>query len=614
MTRFVLPILAEYADAGYREPKGKLLFSLRSNARYQAIILGVGILGLVYFFISSGASLNSLKGLIMALAYCWGLILAIYLMGHGLVAIPRSCFRNASIGGRLKKIQSRAPKVYEKMEEAIQTLEDLEAQVAELGRRKTGTSLDFKDWIAELVDESHLPESRPWAHGRPDPSPAVTVPAVITERYLADLSRQLSRARHSRARYIDEWDHILYEATKTQAILDSAASKRIVIGRTSPHASLLDRVRILTPFTRYLWSYWCLPFSWILLGGFLTLCSICIVVRILNLGTQVMANKFAQWSELIKAVNPLFSIISVTVVHHSKGPRSEVGLVGQLIASCWILYMCAAAMRSLTDVRVWRGRALVRRNTHGESASWYAMQLVKLSVPLSFNFLTFLTPDVYEETVFYNFLGRLINLTPLGEWFDSLFPAFILVPVCATLFNLYGKVKDCVGYGGVIDDEDDEEDGVLFGTSTWREGRDLIERESQGQSSLGQLEGNSTDRRNYVPNNPNNSAPPRLTQPAAEQNWDAGQSSTSNPPPTIRPSVAPHQRPVLEPEEEEENFIEALARRMRNTIDTAQPPEWFQKIKKPKWMGRDNEIESPRSGSDFTKWFGRRQEGGVRLI
>lgn len=24
----------------------------------------------------------------MALAYCWGLILAIYLMGHGLVAIP----------------------------------------------------------------------------------------------------------------------------------------------------------------------------------------------------------------------------------------------------------------------------------------------------------------------------------------------------------------------------------------------------------------------------------------------------------------------------------------------------------------------------------------------
>lgn len=76
----------------------------------------------------------------MALAYVWGLILAIYLMGHGLVAIPRRLFRNASLSGKLKRIQSNAAKVHEKMEDAIQNLEDLEAQVVELSQRKTGSA------------------------------------------------------------------------------------------------------------------------------------------------------------------------------------------------------------------------------------------------------------------------------------------------------------------------------------------------------------------------------------------------------------------------------------------------------------------------------------------
>ena len=104
------------------------------------MIFGSAIAAGIYVFISSGISMESLKSLVMALAYCWGLILAIYLMGHGLVAIPRRLFRNASLSGKLKRIQSNAAKVHEKMEDAIQNLEDLEAQVVELSQRKTGSA------------------------------------------------------------------------------------------------------------------------------------------------------------------------------------------------------------------------------------------------------------------------------------------------------------------------------------------------------------------------------------------------------------------------------------------------------------------------------------------
>jgi hypothetical protein len=589
--RFILPILAEYADAGYREPKDRLIYSLRSNAQYQAMVFGAGIIGIIYFFVTMGASPTSFKALLMALAYCWGLILAIYLMGHGLVAIPRRLFRSASISGKLKRIQGNAPKVHEKMEDAIHNLDDLEAQVAALAQRKTGSAKDFRDWIEELADESHLPESRPRTLTRRMSTPEVTVPNVITERYLADLGRKLTRARHSRTRYLDEWDRLLQDAADTQAVLDSAASRRIEIGQASPDSSIWEKTTLFTPYTRYLYKYYFVSYFGIFLGVFFSLASFCIV-----------------WSEVIKSINPLFSVIAVTVVHHPDSERGRIGFAGQVIASCWILYMCAAALTSLAEVKVWRGRALVRRNTHGESAMWYAMQVAKLSVPLAFNFLTFLSPDVYDTTVFYKFLGQYIKFTPLGLWFDWLFPTFILVPVCATLFNLYGKVKNCIGFGGVIDD-DDEENETGYGTGSWREGRDLIERELQGHSSLGRL-GASGGTRSHVPNNPNNRTAPTLTVPPEERYRTLGQSTAS------QPGVDRQARQEVEPGDE--NFFEAFGHRVKNTIDTISPPKWFQNvgesIKRPKWVGGNDEAESSRSGSDFTRWFGGgRQEGRVRL-
>jgi hypothetical protein len=513
-------------------------------------------------------------------------------MGHGLVVIPRRFFRSASLSGKLKRIQASAAKVHEKMEDAIQNLDDLEAQVVELSQRKTGSARDFKDWIEELSDDTHLPESRPRTLSRRMSNPRVTLPNVITERYLADLSRQLDRARHTKARYLNEWDQILYDAAETEAVIDSAASKRIEIGQISPHASIFDRYTILTPYTRYLYKYWFLPYLKTFLGAFFSLASICIV-----------------WSELIKSVNPYFSIIPVTVVHHPESARGSIGFAGQIIAACWILYMCAAALVSLTEVKVWRGRALVRRNTHGESAMWYAMQVAKLTVPLSYNFVTFLDDKIYKETVFFDFLGSLIEYSKLGTWFDDLFPILILVPVCATLFNLYGKVKSCIGYGGVIDDEDEEND-TGYGTGTWREGRDLIERELQGGSSLARLPG--TGDRRSVPNNPNNRSAPSLSIPAAERARSIGQPSASASTPALR-TRPEQQRQATEPEDE--NFFEGFAHRVKNTFDTVQTPKWLQEgLKRPKWMGGDeNEGRPSRSGSDFTSWFGGRQEGRVRL-
>lgn len=95
LTWFILPLLGEYMDAGYRDPKQRLRYSLRSNARYQLIVLACAIVGLVYLIFDYGFDFTAIKGLLMALAYVWGLILAIYLAGHGMVAVPRNVFRKS---------------------------------------------------------------------------------------------------------------------------------------------------------------------------------------------------------------------------------------------------------------------------------------------------------------------------------------------------------------------------------------------------------------------------------------------------------------------------------------------------------------------------------------
>ena len=358
-----MPLLGEYTDSGFRTPRDRILYSLRSNARYQLIVLGCGTVGLAYVFWSNGFEGTSVKSLIMALAYCWALTQAIYLMGHGLVAVPRKIFRNANISGRLRRIQSHAPKVHERLQDAITESRELEDQVAQLRQRKTGISRDHQEWGQDLTENWDIAGF----HTTPSPSPrgsGAAVPAVVTDRYLADLSRRSNRARHKRLRFTERWHRLVQESARAQSILDASASKKLDFGKAPPHASVFERLTILTPYTRYLLHYHVVPASQMALGSIFSLASICII-----------------WSELIKNVAPKLSLVSLTVVHHRKSEYGKVGFAGQVTASLWILYMCATALASFDDIKVWGNRALVRRNTYGESACWYAGQ-VSHSSPL----------------------------------------------------------------------------------------------------------------------------------------------------------------------------------------------------------------------------------------
>jgi hypothetical protein len=592
--RLILPLLGEFVDSGYRDPNSRVLYSLRSNARYQLTALACGIVGLIYISIQNGFDFTAIRGLVMALAYVWGLILAIYLMGHGLVSIPRGFFRKVNSGNALRRIQAHAPKVHDRLTDAVTELEELEAQVAQLQRRKTGTAREFEDWIEELAEQATFPDSRPMALNSIIAESA-TVPAVITERYMADLSRRLQRSRHKKARFVDEWGRLVQSAATYQAIVNSSASKKLDFGRAETDLAAPTKRGLVTPYMRYHLYVHVLPGIRIVLATIFSAASFCVV-----------------WSELIKTFAPWLSIISLSLVPRAED-SGQIGFGGQVVASLWLFYMCAAALKGVNDAQVWGNRALVRRNTYGESACWYAGQIARLTVPLSYNFLTFLPGEVRRNTTFYHFLGQYIDLTPLGKGFDYFFPIFVLLPICATLFNLYGRIKKVFGFGLVEDDDDDPESNPGgFGTGGWREGRELIDRELNGLGSLGlisraqdpALGGSSsagaTARRGG----------PTIWVPPAERSA----------PPRAGPTAATTVPPDSNDSGDEENFFQSLAHQVRNTFETASTPQWLQPdlsgLRRPRWMsGRENapDNSAPRGGVLGRMFGGRSDDGHVRL-
>ncbi|KAI9368185.1 LMBR1-like membrane protein-domain-containing protein [Aspergillus egyptiacus] len=578
LTWVILPLLGEYIDSGHRNTRSRIEYSIRSNARYQMTVLGCATVGLIYISIQNGFEFSSIKALVMALAYVWGLVLAIYLMGHGLVSIPRTLFRNSSASGRLRRLQSHAPLLHDRLMDAINDLESLEGQVAQLQRRKTGTARDFQDWIEELAETSTPPELR---SGLLDPTVnSGTIPAVITERYLADLTRRLQRARHQKARFVDEWDRLILNAADLQAIINSSASKKLEFGQYPQRTNFFPN--ILTPYMRYHLYANVYPNLRLVLGATFAAASVCVV-----------------WSELIKSIAPRLSVVTLSIVSYHK-TAAPVGFGRQIIASMWLLYMCTAALVGVNDAKVWGNRALVRRNTYGESACWYASLVARLTVPIAYNFVTFLPENVRTSTTFYRFLGRWIDLTPLGKGFDYFFPVLILVPIVATLFNLYGRVKNICGFGLLEEDDDDLENNPSgYGIGGWREGRELIERELNGLGSLGLSARTGRSPRRSPNADGNTQAFSSSCTPLAE---------ATRPSRSTRGAIATSSA-VEGEEEDEENFFQSFAHRVRNTIETTSRPQWLQSdsFQLPRWMSNGGGNDG---NSGLARWFGGRPANG----
>uniref|UniRef100_A0A060T7S6 ARAD1C29942p n=1 Tax=Blastobotrys adeninivorans TaxID=409370 RepID=A0A060T7S6_BLAAD len=443
LTWAILPVLQSYVESGYHEPWRKTMDALRRNLKYQLLMLGAGVVGLLYVIITSGLSLGSVKALVIALSHSYALVMAIWLLGHGLVNVPRNMWQEANPQTVLKHRYLRATRVQDAFSDSQSTYADVVAEVNALRPHKNEFG-QYVEWIDELLDEV---DSGPGVAGfsgyRSSGNRPTTVDrSLINEEYLSTLTARLSRAKARAIRCHADWQKLLK---------DCAVAEDILNARQQGSKSLVFRYSRTRLSPRMAATYYC--------RGIHT-----IVVRVIAAILTVLS-VIIVWSEVTHGT--IVSVVNIIV-------SSAHGIVQQMYSTMLLGFMCVCVFASLTRIRVFNVYALVHRSSDTSSLLFYAMYACRLTVPLSYNYLTLISS---RESAFQDFLGKSINLTALGKYFNDWLPRLVIVPVLLTLFYFYDKIKDFLGFG--LSFEDEEEDDDRSGTvtsSAYIEGRETVSR------------------------------------------------------------------------------------------------------------------------------------------
>ncbi|KAK9466977.1 LMBR1-like membrane protein, partial [Lipomyces arxii] len=437
LTWFVLPILQGYMESGNYEPYKKLRDGVRGSARQQLLTLTIGACALLYFVFYAGFSMTSLKALAIALSHTYSLILAMWFMGVGVVQvlflsigfyiltyflIPRSLLLQASSDARLAILETNAPNLHDNLLESESNFKNISAQIKSLQSLREGP---FVDWIDDLLVQ--VPDAA---------ATSLTMTrSQITEDYLVSLSYRLHKVRANYFRFHYEWNQLVKISSTLMDICNAKHTGYLTFNSTRSR---------LPPRVAYLYYNVFQPLLYKLLAALTSLFSIVLV-----------------WSEISQGTHAsLLGFISL----------STFGLLQETLSFIVIAYMCFSAYYSLAKMKIFNVYVLSQKYTDSSSAIFYATQLCRLTIPLSYSYVNMVPHSIGSMSVYEEFLQKSINLTPLGKYFIIWLPRFILIPVLISYFNLYSRMQRKLGFGQEFG-EDDE----LVGSRV--EGRDLIEHE-----------------------------------------------------------------------------------------------------------------------------------------
>ncbi|CCH46782.1 LMBR1 domain-containing protein 2 [Wickerhamomyces ciferrii] len=453
----LLPFLQEYYRSGQFNSISKAKDSFISNLKFQLAVGGIGIIGLVYFFMRFGFNFQIFKSLLIALSHTYSLILSLWLMSHGLINIPRRRWNNnINLNNQLENLYLSLPKTYDELNESNYNFKDVCATIDKISSLP---GIHQSIWLNEInILKNQIPSDLNIRNH------------VINENFtdinqinLSILSKLNSKLKKETTNYEAskyEFNKKKFEILKLQDILESKETKTLKFRYNSTGLNLSHNGRL-----NYLIYVYFIPIINILISIFLFLLSIIIIESELLHSTKLSIVDFLLSSTKISSTwKFIISIILLT-------------------------YMAMSALVSLTRINIFKIYHLFPKNSNPVSIVFFTMYANRLTIPLSFNFLTLLRTGKIHSN-FDNFLGKSINLSILGGFLNDNLPRLIIIPILLTFFNVFDKLKQKLTFGYFDDylniDEDesrdqlnsgDIENGYLRKENVIKEAKSIILRE-----------------------------------------------------------------------------------------------------------------------------------------
>lgn len=498
LTWLWLPVLQEFYRSGHFHWLPKLKDAFRAHLKFQAIVLLVAIAGAIYLMLEVGLSFGHLRSMIIALSHIYALILALWLMAHGLIAIPRNRWLEGNLMQDLNHHYLKVPRLVDALEDSkIAFKEDL-LQVLVLEMNYTSMSVaenfEFRDWIFSLSNQ--IPPdlrdsvSQQYVY---DLAHAITRDQ-LNVTFLKNLTYNFQNHLYKLTAYESEYNILLGQISRLQTLLAAKAAEN------EAERDQLMLSLSFTPFPPRIDFYfqcYVKPAARRIFSIFLFAISVVIVQSEFFHSTKLSLMNTLVYKTGIHNHNFLQAVFSMVI----------------------FLYMLFCSLNSLAKLKIFNKYHLVPRDSDPVSAAFYASYIARLTIPLSYNFITLFTS---RESIFEEWYGKSIHLTGLFNLMNNWIPRLLLVPIVLTTFNVYDIVKKKLGllsdfYGAWGDFDNDEEFGDAENNPAKR--RDLVIVEAKRIVSL------ELNRRNQ-----HGQRLPNFTEPASRQRHDARfqQSLTSN--------------------------------------------------------------------------------------
>ena len=466
----LLYFFEEYNESGYFTVSHRMLDAFRNTGRFLLLCLVVGGVGLS-ILLGGGYVSNekALLVLVVAANNTYGLVVIIFLLGYGLVELPKQMWMDGNLQGKLRRLRGRAAHEFRALADAsmdmsegvahsLKTKEEVEKQAALSAggsTRKEGGMAKLKTAIfGRSKEDSAMAAANIAALAAADKEMLeICLPKLMKECPLDEftsthggaVARDKSTGRVSRdslaalrktvkkrkAKYVMCQSRVERLKREVFAMEDIVAAKH--------RADKVLRIQYASGgesrVTSFLYQCYIRPVT----GRFLSILVIGMCCSVVLAQVGLMAGQASPVAVLSRGN------------HDSAMPPSDL-IVLNLFYIAFIAYVILFALSQLRLADVME--IAPEQKTTPKSLSYNARLSCKLAPPLAYNFLTLCFESGVETgawmkstltgenvtTAFSRFYGSMDIIPFLGNNFNRIFPMFVLVFACLQFFNAFNRV------------------------------------------------------------------------------------------------------------------------------------------------------------------------------
>ncbi|KAL3692946.1 hypothetical protein R1sor_006597 [Riccia sorocarpa] len=430
LTWVLVPLLQGYEDAGDFTISKRLKTSVRGNLILYSSVGVVGFLGVCIMIYMNKLKWSGVMALGMTCSNTFGLVTGAFLLGYGLVEIPRSQWRNADLMFRQKLLTHRIAKVAVKLDDAHQELSTAiviaQATSNQMARQDPlRPCMDIIEQILEqLAKEDPLFKPSGGRMGESD------MDYDTDEKSMADLRRRLRKAKEAYYRYKSDYTGYVWEALELEE-----TAKNIERGKTTSEWRFVSTIRPARTgsFAQYLDT---IEYVWR-----------CVLrERVLRtfagiLGIMSFALIFAEATLSYRSSDlSLFS-------HLIKFAGNQEILV-QILAFIPLMYVCICTYFALIRLGMLTIYFLAPKHTSSVSLLMICSMVARYAAPMCYNFLSLIRLDDDDEnpTTFERKMGRMKEIPILGgSKFQIYYPIFMVIYTALLASNVLDRAIRAVG-------------------------------------------------------------------------------------------------------------------------------------------------------------------------